>query len=366
MRQILSTTPDTLRSSAAGLLSVERLSFRYARSSRPLLDSISFEVGAGETFGIVGPSGSGKTTLLKVIAGYLTPNEGSVSVDGVDITHEALPDRGVQLVFQDLKLFDHLTVLENVEFGLHRSAAGSHRILAMPLLERLGLRDFRKCRVTELSQGQRQRVAIARALMVEPKLLLLDEPTAALDNVLKYEVLSLLQDLRSHLSASVLLVSHDIELMFRMASNAALMKNGKILSVGSLIELYKRPQSIESARMLGEINVLDFDKAGQLLCLPPTLLVSAGNVRYLGFRPEGLRVQRSLSERGGTVISRHCVFTDVVLRIELAGDHVVARIPLGASDSNVSVGDNVSLALRPTDCLLFSEGGNLVEVRGYA
>ncbi len=224
----------------------------------PLLCGVSFHVASGETICLLGPSGSGKSTLLRIIAGLESPEQGQVTWNGEDIA--ALPphQRNFGLVFQDYALFPHLTVAENVAFGLRMRKLPRSEIeqLTAEALRQVNLVGFERRRVTTLSGGEQQRVALARALAPRPRLLMFDEPLGALDRALRAE---LLEELRHLLRAShipAIYVTHDQEEAFAIADRVLLLHEGKILRDGSPAEVWNSPGSVWAARFLGAGNLL--------------------------------------------------------------------------------------------------------------
>ncbi|HBI05016.1 MAG TPA: ABC transporter [Paenibacillaceae bacterium] len=194
-------------------INVQNLSFSYQREQPSIINQLSFTMKKGEIVGLLGPSGSGKSTLLRLIAGLEMPTEGSIVISGkvvFDDTHFVLPEhRGVGMVFQDYGLFPHLTVLKNIEFGLHKLCKKERHKRVMEMLELVQLHGLEKRYPHELSGGQQQRVALARALAPKPALLLLDEPFSNLDVDLKENIRKELGDILRKAEMTCLMVSHD-------------------------------------------------------------------------------------------------------------------------------------------------------------
>jgi sulfate transport system ATP-binding protein len=211
------------------------------------LNNVSLNIQPGQLAAILGPSGSGKTTLLRIIAGLETQNHGSVYFDAEDMTHTSPRDRHVGFVFQHYALFRHMTVLQNVSFGLTvqqrklRLPKNEIRERARRLLEAVQLREFENRLPAELSGGQRQRVALARALAVEPKVLLLDEPFGALDAKVRRELRRWLRLLHDEMGITTLFVTHDQEEAMEIADQIVVMNHGRIEQIGSPAEVFERP-----------------------------------------------------------------------------------------------------------------------------
>ncbi len=228
------------------------------------VDDVSLDIGRGEFFCLLGPSGCGKTTLLRMIAGLDIPSAGQIFIDGQDMTDWPAWRRPSNMMFQSYALFPHLTVAGNVAFGLEEEGRPKDEIRArvQAALEMLDMANFAGRKPHQLSGGQRQRVALARALVKQPKILLLDEPLAALDKNLRERAQVELVRLRERLGITFVMVTHDQEEAMAMASRIALMQAGKIAQVGSPHELYEAPASRYVAGFFGEANF--FDGAGRL------------------------------------------------------------------------------------------------------
>jgi putrescine transport system ATP-binding protein len=223
------------------------------------VDAVSLAVEAGAFFALLGPSGCGKTTLLRMVAGFETPDSGRILIDGEDVT--ALPPyrRPVNMMFQSYALFPHIDVAHNIAFGLRREGMDRRRISfrVNEMLDLIQMQDYRRRRPHELSGGQRQRVALARALAKMPKLLLLDEPLAALDRKLRDETRVELIGIQERVGITFLVVTHDQEEALSMASGIAVMNEGRLVQIGTPAEIYERPGSRFVAGFVGEINLFE-------------------------------------------------------------------------------------------------------------
>jgi ABC-type Fe3+/spermidine/putrescine transport system ATPase subunit len=292
-----SETGAAKSSAAAEALRLEGLSFAFGKGPTAVAD-FSLSVGRGELFALLGPSGCGKTTLLRLIGGYLAPRSGAVRLDGRDVT--ALPPerRDVGMVFQSYALFPHLRAADNVAFGLEmRGVPGPERrrrVAAM--LERVGLTPEEGRRYpAQLSGGQQQRAALARALVIEPRLLLLDEPLANLDRGLREQLRGELRELQRRAGVAALLVTHDQEESLALADRVGLMAAGRLLQAGAPPELYRRPCCPFAARFLGDANLLRIEAVeaaglrlagGLFLPLPAGAPASARAGGWVMIRPE--------------------------------------------------------------------------------
>src|SRR5271154_1296789 len=223
------------------------------------VDRVSLSVEHGELFALLGPSGCGKTTLLRLIAGFELPDRGRIAIDGVDMTQVPPYRRPVNMMFQSYALFPHLDVAGNVAFGLKQEGMERRRRDARvaEMLALVQMSDYARRRPHELSGGQKQRVALARALAKMPKLLLLDEPLAALDRKLREETRLELIGIQERVGTSFVFVTHDQEEALGMASRIAVMDKGRIAQIGSAAEIYEQPNSRFVADFVGAVNLFD-------------------------------------------------------------------------------------------------------------
>ncbi|HYC14419.1 MAG TPA: ABC transporter ATP-binding protein [Stellaceae bacterium] len=272
------------------------------------LDGVSLTVRSNEFFTLLGPSGCGKTTLLRLIAGFETQDSGTILLDGKPL--DGLPPyrRPVNTVFQSYAVFPHLTVAENVAFGLEMQrrsrAAIAERVAEMLALVKLEGMEARK--PAQLSGGQQQRVALARALATEPRILLLDEPLSALDLKLRKEMQLELKRLQSEVGVTFVFVTHDQQEALTMSDRIAVMRGGQILQIGSPEEIYEHPAARFVADFIGEANLLDATRAGPMrFRLESGAIIEASETGppedavTLAIRPE----RASLTPPGGTALS---------------------------------------------------------------
>lgn len=222
------------------------------------LDGVSLTFADGEFFGLLGPSGSGKTTLLRMVAGFIMPDTGSISFDGERVDQVPVQKRGIGMVFQSYALFPHLTVAENIGFGLSvRGVArdGIQREVAA-MLDLVQLEGYGERTPRQLSGGQQQRVALARALITKPKVLLLDEPLGALDRRLRQEMQVELRQIQRRIGITTIFVTHDQEEALTLSDRIAIIDKGKLVQVGAPTAIYERPATVFAAQFLGDANVL--------------------------------------------------------------------------------------------------------------
>jgi putative spermidine/putrescine transport system ATP-binding protein len=223
------------------------------------VDAIDLDIARGEFFTMLGPSGSGKTTTLRMIAGFERPDEGAIELDGRDVAHLPPYDRPVNTVFQDYALFPHMTVLQNVEYGLlvKRVPKDERRMRAAEALQMVQLDGFDARKPSQLSGGQRQRVALARAIVNRPRVLLLDEPLGALDLKLRQEMQIELKQIQQDVGITFVYVTHDQEEALTMSDRIAVFNRGRIEQVGVPAEVYEHPRSEFIAGFVGVSNVIE-------------------------------------------------------------------------------------------------------------
>ena len=341
---------------SASSLELRHVTRRYPGSVRPAVDGLSLALHAGELLALVGASGSGKTTALRLAAGYDLPDAGQVLRDGEDITRLPPERRGFGVVFQHHALFPHLSVADNVAFGLEARGvrAAERRERTRRALEAVGLRGTGDRRVQALSGGEQQRVALARALVIEPRVLLLDEPLSSLDPALRVAMRDELRALLRGQRVTVLLVTHDQEDAFAVADRVALLDGGRLLQAGTPEALYDRPESAAAAMFVGRAVLLP-----ATLCAHDRAAVVVGGVaqhagahRAPGVDGAGLAVLRpeqlALADAGadgvwtGRVASRRFAGPTTVYRVALADGAVV---DVSGAERAVREGDAVGVRL---------------------
>jgi putative spermidine/putrescine transport system ATP-binding protein len=254
------------------------------------VDGVDLTIDDGEFFSLLGPSGSGKTTVLRMIAGFEEPSAGAILLHGADVTHTAPYDRDVNTVFQDYALFPHMSVQENVEYGLKVKgvARTERRARAGEMLESVRLSGYGNRRPHQLSGGQRQRVALARALVNRPQVLLLDEPLGALDLKLREEMQTELKAIQHEVGITFVFVTHDQGEALSMSTRVAVFNHGRIEQVGTPREIYDRPETEFVAGFVGTSNLLDAALSARLV----------GDARPHTLRPERVRLAASDADVG--------------------------------------------------------------------
>jgi putative spermidine/putrescine transport system ATP-binding protein len=311
------------------------------------VDGIDLEIGRGEFFTMLGPSGSGKTTTLRVIAGFERPDEGTVELRGKDVSRLPPYARDINTVFQDYALFPHMTVQDNVEYGLRvkKVPRPERRRRAEEVLALVRLEGFGNRKPAQLSGGQRQRVALARALVNRPQALLLDEPLGALDLKLRQQLQVELKGIQQELGITFVYVTHDQEEALTMSDRLAVFNDGKIEQVGAPAEVYERPASEFIAGFVGVSNVLERPDP-------------AGAVRRFTVRPEKIRMlgdgedpAQGVSMEQGTI--RDVVYVGSVTRyhveLDAGGELTVVsqNLESGSSEALERQGSRTRLVWRP-------------------
>ena len=340
----------------AASLTFENISHAY--HNKPTIENFSLRVEPGEVLCLLGPSGSGKTTLLRIAAGIEAQTSGRLLLNDREIAGPGLflpPERrGVGLMFQDFALFPHMTILDNVRYGLTALPREEARKEALNALDRVGLAHYAQKFPHALSGGEQQRVALARALAPRPAVLLMDEPFSGLDSRLKDSIradtLAILREAR----ATAIVVTHDAEEAMRMADRIALLRNGKLVQLGSSDDLYRRPADIFAAAFFSEINLVDAQvQGGRAMtafgAFPAPGLAEGADatvaIRLSGvdIQPDGAGVQaRVLSRRFLGVIEHFTLAvagTDQVIRARMRADIV----PPGLREVTLSVNERDTL-----------------------
>jgi ABC-type Fe3+/spermidine/putrescine transport system ATPase subunit len=337
-------------------LALDRLAKTHPGASRPVVKDLSLEVTTGSLTALLGPSGSGKTTVMKLIAGLIQPDAGDIRLGGRSLLGLPPERRGVVMVFQNPLLFPHLTLEENLAFGLRMRgrpateiAAATRTMLARVQLDGLGQR-----RPAQLSGGQQQRAALARALVLRPDLLLLDEPLSNLDATLRDDMRDLIRDLQRETGITTILVTHDQAEAVVLADRIALLIDGRLAQHAAPQEFYRRPASAAVARFFGAVNLVPGRAQGGIfhaplgpLILPPDHPPGlAEGPACLTLRPEGLRLGPGPNARAATVTA--VTFLGTQSRVEFALGEV-RLTGLFAPDlaAGLAPGGTVTLSLPP-------------------
>jgi ABC-type Fe3+/spermidine/putrescine transport system ATPase subunit len=298
------------------------------------VDAVTLDIKAGEFFSLLGPSGCGKTTSLRMIAGFEMPDSGRVHVGGQDITDVPVHRRDMGMVFQSYALFPHRTVAENVAFGLRMREIPKPEIQrrVAAALAQVALTGLEERKPGQLSGGQQQRVALARALVIEPRVLLCDEPLGALDRKLRQQMQFELKELQRRLGVTLVFVTHDQEEALAMSDRIAVMNHGRVEQVGAPTEIYERPRTRFVADFIGEINLLE------------------DGAKPRALRPEKIRLVPPAEARLAGVVETANFLGGATLYRVRAGDRTfLARETHAGERSPRGPGDAVGLAWNDTD-----------------
>jgi len=302
------------------------------------LDEVTLAVPEGEFFGLLGPSGSGKTTLLRAIAGFVVPDSGEIRIDGQRIEGVPVHKRGIGMVFQNYALFPHLSVFDNVAFGLSvRGVAASEiRSRVAEALRLVRLSGLEERRPRQLSGGQQQRVALARALVTRPKVLLLDEPLGALDKRLRQEMQVELKLIQRTVGITTIFVTHDQEEALTLSDRIAILSEGRLVQVGPPAEVYERPATRFAAEFLGEANLFSGRVDGGALRTASGLAIFSARPMPSGealiaVRPEKIQ----LADPGARAAEGANRITGQILRSIYSGSSIAYRIEVAGQELTV-------------------------------
>jgi len=346
------------------------------------VDNVDLEIYQGELFSILGASGCGKTTLLRILAGFESPSSGTVFVDGTDITNLPPYERPVNMMFQSYALFPHMTVANNIAYGLKRDGVAKPEIWKRvdEILGMVELSELSKRKPHQLSGGQRQRVALARALVKQPKVLLLDEPLAALDKRLREQTQFELMRIQDQVGVTFVVVTHDQGEAMTLSDRIAVMDSGRFVQVGSPSRLYEFPKNRFIANFIGSVNML----AGQVVRTDGALCtidissydshfeveygeyLEKGAAIWLAVRPEKIRISKTTpatdtpNRVSGIVDDIAYTGNMSTYRIKVqAGDILEVTHPNQSRATGGQLvadwGDTVHLFWAPSDAVLFSE-----------
>jgi iron(III) transport system ATP-binding protein len=357
------TVPRTAAGvSFAARLAFDRVSHEFTPTA-PTLHEITLAAEPGEVLCLLGPSGSGKTTLLRIAAGIEPQTRGTVSLNDREIAgpNVFLPPekRSIGLVFQDFALFPHLSILDNVRFGLTALSREEAKREALISLARVGLEDYADAYPHILSGGEQQRVALARAIAPRPAVLLMDEPFSGLDSRLKDSVRAETLEILRRGRATSIVVTHDAEEAMRLGDRIALLKDGRLVQVGTAEELYNRPASLFAAGFFSELNVFDARVAAGEVETPIGRFAAAGmgdgTPASVAVRLSGFEVSDTHGEIAARVLSRRFLGVVELLELAVAGidTPVWARVRCGALSGS---GREIWLTVRRPDVLVFETG----------
>jgi len=345
---------------AAAEVRLERVAKSFDGKTR-VVDAVDLLVQPGEFFALLGPSGCGKTTSLRMIAGFEEPDEGRIVVGGEDVTHVPVHARDMGMIFQSYALFPHRTVAENVAFGLRMRGLKPAEIKARvgQALRQVALEGYDDRRPAQLSGGQQQRVALARAIVIRPRVLLCDEPLAALDRKLRQSMQFELKSLQRELGVTTIFVTHDQEEAMTISDRIAVMNAGRIEQIGSPRDVYNRPRTRFVADFIGDINLFEGEwREGVFVAngkaFPAPVAVPPGRAT-IAIRPERVRLSQAIQTAlKGRVETRVFISGQLTYRVLLDnGVPIVAKVPQAAVD--FAIGADVGVDWSPNDVVVLSD-----------
>jgi iron(III) transport system ATP-binding protein len=356
-------------------VSLQCRNIRLAYGSTEVLKDVNLDIEPGEFFALLGPSGSGKSTLLRLIAGFNRHQQGELLIDGKDISAKPPWERNVGMVFQSYALWPHLTVWDNVAFGLVERKAGKATIQAKvgAVLELVGLAALAQRRPNQLSGGQQQRVALARTIVIEPQVLLLDEPLSNLDKTLRVQMRQELLSMQRRLGLTTIFVTHDQEEAMTTADRMAVLDKGVVQQIGAPATLYDYPVNTFVANFVGTTNLLsarvrarrgdrltlDVEGVGELQFPMPAETPDSDTIQ-VSFRPHALRVDVADAARDarfvwmpGTIEASEFLGEFTRYRVRVGQQSLSVDQPHNVGQSKFPVGAAVSLGIEPSQVRMF-------------
>jgi len=356
-------------------VTVQCRNIRLSYGSTEVLKNVNLDIEPGEFFALLGPSGSGKSTLLRLIAGFNRHQHGELLIDGKDVSGKAPWERNVGMVFQSYALWPHLSVWDNVAFGLVERRVDKATIKAKvgAALEQVSLSEYAERRPSQLSGGQQQRVALARTIVIEPQVLLLDEPLSNLDKTLRVQMRQELLAMQRRLGLTTLFVTHDQEEAMTTADRMAVLDKGIVQQVGSPVTLYDYPANPFVANFVGTMNLmtgkvrsrsadmltLDVPDVGELR-LPIAGDAPKTDSIQVSFRPHALRLEVADAARDarfvwmpGTVEASELLGESTRYRVRVGKQNLTADHPHQMGLTRFPVGGAVSLGIEPSQVRLF-------------
>ncbi len=363
------------------LVQIQGVSKLYEGNAAKSVDNVTLEIYEGDFFALIGPTGCGKTTLMRMIAGFETPTQGKIIINGQDMADIPPYERCVNMMFQSYALFPHMTVVQNVAFGLKQEKLPKEEISKRvdEVLEMVKMQDYRQRYPSQLSGGQQQRVALARSLVKRPKLLLLDEPLGSLDHKTREHTQLQLIKIQMMLGVTFLMVTHDQEEALLMANRIGVMHAGKLLQIGSPEGIYKNPKNRFVADFIGSINMFEGEivsgehhpgfvtlfsgeSASKIRIKHPESL-QAGTKACIAVRPEEMEINRTAAPANenqlkGKVMDIGFLGEQIIFHVELAtGKLINVCVPstTRSQTTDFAFGEEVYVSWYDTDGVVLTE-----------
>ena len=330
------------------------------------VSEVNLKIASGEFFSLLGPSGCGKSTTLRMVAGFVTPDDGRIFIDGDDIVDRPPEKRDVGIVFQNYAIFPHMNVADNIAFGLRMRKVDKAEIKRRvgEALQQVGLAGYERRFQKELSGGEQQRVALARVLVTRPRILLLDEPLSALDKNLREEMKYWIKDLQKSLGITTIYVTHDQGEALTMSDRIGVMNKSRVVRVGTPTEIYERPGDLFVTTFIGESNLIDATVqrasadsielslgGGGTVAAPPRKGLTAGQRVKLVIRPENVLLDANgldgLASLPATVEARIYQGALIRYRLSAAGQPLIAEVQNQAGRAQHDAGSQITAYWRP-------------------
>lgn len=345
-----------------GYLSISNLVKTYPGTTTPAVDNVNLSLARGQMLALLGPSGCGKTTTLRMIAGLIEPTSGAICVNGEDITRFPVHKRGLGMVFQSYALFPHLSVAENVAFGLEMRGVGRDetRMRVRAALDMVQLGAMSERRITQLSGGQQQRIALARALVVKPSVLLLDEPLSNLDAKLRDAMRNEIRDIQQKYGITAVFVTHDQDEALSMADSIAVMSKGKVEQIGTPEDIYLRPATRFAAEFVGRANFFEGNVRssanGNIFDVAGVAELAANAKMKPGATTLMVRPHRIAISMDGGLRDKECVLRGTVEQRSYTGELIHYGVRVGEQLINAEVlsGSSHEPALGASVCVGWS------------
>jgi spermidine/putrescine transport system ATP-binding protein len=334
------------------VVSIDKLTHRFGQTT--VLDNISLAIAPASYTVLLGPSGSGKTTLLSILGGFLKPSQGRVLIKGEDCTLMAPAKRPTATVFQDYALFPHMSIGSNVGFGLRMKgvAKAKREGQTTKMLELVGLPQAFDKKPHQLSGGQRQRVALARALVVEPAVLLLDEPLGALDLKLRRQMQDELKAIQKRVGTAFIHVTHDQEEAMALADHVVVMNHGRIEDQGMPERVYGQPATRFTASFMGESTIIPGTTEDGFIITALGAFPADGAARHIAIRPEHVRLGGAIAATVRDVVYQGSFKRVLAIPVAAPEIKLLARLP---AETEVKVGDVVSFSFDPAQVIVLKD-----------